>query len=177
LNLLFLLGIAVLVISCPCALGLATPVAIMVGTGKAASLGILIKSAEALEVSHSVNSVVLDKTGTITMGKPDVKQVIWMGDENEQLLGALAAVEKMSEHPLAEAVVSYVEGKEIEIPKADKFRAIPGKGIQARVGEVTYYAGSKRFIEELGMKVEKVDVQGKTTIYFASEKKMEARYF
>ncbi len=126
------IGIAVLVISCPCALGLATPVAIMVGTGKGAEYGILIKSAEALEIAHSVKTVVLDKTGTITEGKPKVTDIVPSGDiSREELLTIAASMEKPSEHPLADAIVTYAQEQNIELLPTERFQAISGQGITA----------------------------------------------
>lgn len=168
------IGIAVLVISCPCALGLATPVAIMVGTGKGAEYGILIKSAEALEVAHSVKTVVLDKTGTITEGKPKVTDVVPSEYISEQeLLSVAASMEKPSEHPLADAIVAYAQEKKVGFLPTEHFKAVSGQGITASMNGTEYYAGNISFISQY------VDVgsfeelsntfadQGKTPLYFA----------
>lgn len=140
------MAISVLVISCPCALGLATPVAIMVGTGKGAESGVLIKSAESLEILHEVKSVVLDKTGTITEGKPQVKEVHF---ENAEYLKVLASLEKYSEHPLASAIVKYADEKNITYLDVEDFENVAGKGLKGRVNNHTYYVGNARFMKEI----------------------------
>ena len=172
-------AISVLVISCPCALGLATPVAIMVGTGKGAENGILIKSGEALEVTHSIQSVVLDKTGTITQGKPVVTDVQTFGISEQELLKIAAALEKKSEHPLAEAVLLKAEEAHLELPEAEVFQAVPGKGIQAKIHGSWYYAGNQKLMEELHIdckkvvpKMEQLSEEGKTPLLFAGEGKI-----
>ena len=143
-------GIAVLVISCPCALGLATPVAIMVGTGKGAENGILIKSGEALETAHIVDTVVMDKTGTITYGKPVVTDIrTYAGMSENDLLKAAGSLEKGSEHPLAEAIVSDCEKKNIIPEKVNDFEALFGKGIKGRLSSgKLYYAGNEKLMDE-----------------------------
>lgn len=168
-------AIAVLVISCPCALGLATPVAIMVGTGKGAENGILIKSGEALEITHNVQSVVLDKTGTITEGKPIVTDIISFGMSENEILEIGAALEKKSEHPLAEAVLLKAKG--MELPNAENFAAIPGKGITAKIQGNVYYAGNQKLIKEQGIScekalssIERLSEEGKTPLILADEK-------
>ena len=134
--------IAVLVIACPCALGLATPTAIMVGTGKGAELGILIKSGEALETAHRVQMVVFDKTGTITAGKPEVTDILPApGITASELLQWAASSEKGSEHPLGEAIVRAAEQQSLEILPIEAFQAIPGQGIDARIADIGYPAG------------------------------------
>lgn len=170
-------AIAVLVISCPCALGLATPVAIMVGTGKGAENGILIKSGEALEITHNVQSVVLDKTGTITEGKPVVTDIISFGMSENEILKIGAALEKKSEHPLAEAVL--LKAKDMELPNAEHFAAIPGKGITAEIQGSVYYAGNQKLIKEQGIScekalgsIEKLSEEGKTPLILADEKQI-----
>ena len=170
-------AIAVLVISCPCALGLATPVAIMVGTGKGAENGILIKSGEALEITHNVQSVVLDKTGTITEGKPVVTDVISFGMSENEVLEIAAALEKKSEHPLAEAVLLKAKG--MELSNAENFTAIPGKGITAEIQGCVYYAGNQKLIKEQGIScekalnsMEKLSQEGKTPLILADEKQV-----
>ena len=168
------IGIAVLVISCPCALGLATPVAIMVGTGKGAEYGILIKSAEALEVAHSVKTVVLDKTGTITEGKPKVTDVVPSEYISEQeLLSVAASMEKPSEHPLADAIVAYAQEKKVGFLPTEHFKAVSGQGITASMNGTEYYAGNISFISQyvnVGSFEELSNTfadQGKTPLYFA----------
>ena len=170
-------AIAVLVISCPCALGLATPVAIMVGTGKGAENGILIKSGEALEITHNVQSVVLDKTGTITEGKPVVTDIISFGMAENEILKIGAALEKKSEHPLAEAVLLKAKG--MELPNAESFAATPGKGITAEIQGTVYYAGNQKLIKEQGIScekalssMEKLSEEGKTPLILADEKQV-----
>ena len=170
----FSIGISILVISCPCALGLATPVAIMVGTGKGAENGILIKSGEALERAHAVDTVVMDKTGTITEGKPRVTDVQALTCSETELLALAAGMEQGSEHPLAEAIVAC--GKERGIaPKAvSDFRAVFGKGVMASADGKTYYAGNAALMAEQGIDVssyaDRLDAladQGKTPLIFA----------
>ncbi len=168
-------AIAVLVISCPCALGLATPVAIMVGTGKGAESGILVKSAEALETAHKVRAVVLDKTGTITEGKPVVTDLVpAAGFDEETLLRLAVSVEKPSEHPLAEAVVEEAERRSIAPAEVRAFEAVPGKGLKAELDGKTCLAGNLRFMQESGIelgglekKAEELSGQGKTPLFFA----------
>ena len=168
-------AVAVLVISCPCALGLATPVAIMVGTGQGALHGVLIKSAEALETAHSVDTVVLDKTGTITEGKPQVTDVIPAAEVTAaELLRIGASLERPSEHPLAEAIVAKANQEGLELASVEEFLAVPGRGIQAKLGETTYLAGNLAFMQEHGIalgeleaQADKLAEQGKTPMYFA----------
>ncbi|MFV0402246.1 MAG: heavy metal translocating P-type ATPase [Oscillospiraceae bacterium] len=167
------IGIAVLVISCPCALGLATPVAIMVATGKGAQNGILIKSAEALETAHSIGAVVLDKTGTITEGKPSVTD--FASDLEEREMFQLAAsVEKPSEHPLAEAIVARGEALGVDTAPVEEFEAISGRGIIARIAGETVLAGNLQLLEEQAVDpgrfrnaAETWAEEGKTALYFA----------
>lgn len=174
------IGIAVLVISCPCALGLATPVAIMVGTGKGASHGILIKSAEALETLHSVSSVVLDKTGTITEGQPKVTDIIVFNDTSEkEFLRIAASIEKPSEHPLAEAIISKAKEENIDTTEVDSFKAVSGRGIEATIDGIDYKAGNFAYMEENDVDVEehikmadKFADEGKTPLFFAENKKL-----
>lgn len=171
-------AISVLVISCPCALGLATPVAIMVGTGKGAENGILIKSGEALEITHNIQSVVLDKTGTITEGKPVVTDLICMGEMNQRkLLELAAALESKSEHPLAEAVMEAAAAEGIIPEKTEEFLVIPGRGVQARIGGTLYFAGNLQLMEEkriacskMTAVLERLTDEGKTPLIFADEK-------
>lgn len=172
-------AISVLVISCPCALGLATPVAIMVGTGKGAENGILIKSGEALEVTHSIQSVVLDKTGTITQGTPKVTDIQAFGVDKQELLKIAGALEKKSEHPLAEAVLEKAKEEQLTLPEVQEFQAVPGKGIQGKIQGILYYAGNLKFMEEQKMDISKVQPQverlaeeGKTPLIFAKEQQV-----
>lgn len=172
------IGIAVLVISCPCALGLATPVAIMVGTGKGAQNGILIKSAEAIEILHLVDTVVLDKTGTITEGKPRVTDIICKIEEKE-LLKIAGSLEKNSEHPLAEAILEKARENQIELAEVRNFSSIPGRGVKGNIEETQYLGGNIAFVKEnnipLGEMQKTSDEflkQGKTVIYFADENRI-----
>ena len=170
-------GVAVLVISCPCALGLATPVAIMVGTGKGAENGILIKSAEALETLHAVSTVVLDKTGTVTQGKPRVTEVIPRGDTTEEELLCLAAsLEKPSEHPLAEAIVTEAEERAIPLVPVTGFQAVHGRGVEAEIQGSAYLAGNRAMMEEKGVdlsgsraEADQLAENGKTPLFFAED--------
>jgi P-type Cu+ transporter len=142
-------AIAVLVIACPCALGLATPTSIMAGSGRAAELGILFKGGEYLETTHKIQTVVLDKTGTVTKGEPELTDVIATGDMDEtQLLRLVGAAEKSSEHPLAEAIVNGVKEKGIEMPAAEEFEAIPGYGIRAVVDGNNVLVGTRKFMAQ-----------------------------
>lgn len=173
------IGISVLVISCPCALGLATPTAIMVGTGRGAVNGILIKSAEALETTHSVNTVVLDKTGTITQGKPVVTDVVDGGIGRDKLLSVAASLEKLSEHPLSEAIVAEAEKESLTFLSVDKFEQIPGQGIRGEVEGQLCLAGNRRMMEanriensELLAQGEALAEDGKTPLYFALDGKL-----
>lgn len=169
-------GISVLVISCPCALGLATPVAIMVGTGKGAENGILLKSGEALEIAHKVDTVVMDKTGTVTEGKPAVTDVISLACSEERLMTVAVSLEKQSEHPLADAIIEYGRNKNITALEIDNFQAIHGWGICANIDEKLYYAGNQRLLEECGLSTTDAENimgslsdQGKTPLAFADE--------
>ncbi len=169
------IGIAVLVISCPCALGLATPVAIMVGTGKGAEYGILIKSAESLELLHEVDTVVLDKTGTITSGKPKVTDIISKLEEKE-LLKIAGGLERNSEHPLAEAIIEKVNTEAIKLPETQEFIAISGRGVKAKINKKQYFGGNINFIKENNINTNSIEdkgeeflKQGKTVLYFADE--------
>lgn len=174
-------AIAVLVISCPCALGLATPVAIMVGTGKGAENGILIKSGDALETAHQIDTVVLDKTGTITQGKPVVTDIICAAGKNAdktQLLQIAGSLEKGSEHPLAEAIVNYCVTNNISLEKVTDFNALFGKGIEGTVSGTHYYAGNEKMMEEKGIslsteqknQIQALAKQGRTPLLFADKK-------
>ena len=163
------MAISVLVISCPCALGLATPVAIMVGTGRGAGMGVLFKNAQALENLHRVDTVVLDKTGTLTTGKPAVTDIIPFDITEEELLRIAAALEAKSEHPFAKAILDKASA--IRYPDAEEFETLPGKGVAAKIGGMRYYGGNQRLMEELGVRVpasEALAETGKTPLYFAS---------
>lgn len=169
------IGISVLVISCPCALGLATPTAIMVGTGKGAENGILMKSAEALEMAHSVGVVVLDKTGTITEGKPHVTDLVDVG-RVPNLLQLAASLEKNSEHPLAAAIVAEAQKQNLSLLPVEDFISEPGKGIRGRIKGKIYLAGNQKIIEENGVDIRALErpaarlaVEGKTPMFFAQE--------
>ena len=172
-------AVAVLVISCPCALGLATPVAIMVGTGKGAEMGILFKSAEALENLRNVGAVVLDKTGTVTRGKPAVTDIVVAARADgtpamseKALLKLAAALERQSEHPLAEAIMAECETRGIIARMVEDFSAVPGRGVTAREGQNAIAAGNVRLMDELGVVVpeglaEQFAAEGKTPLFFA----------
>lgn len=170
-------GVAVLVISCPCALGLATPVAIMVGTGKGAENGVLFKSAEALEALHTVDTVVLDKTGTVTAGAPQVTDVHpCAGVTEEELLQAAAALEKPSEHPLAQAIVAEAEQRQLSLPSAEQFEAVHGRGVKAVIQGAACLAGNRAMLEENGVELEQEGAaaealaeNGKTPLYFVRD--------
>lgn len=174
------IGIAVLVISCPCALGLATPVAITVATGKAAEKGILIKSAASLELMGRVNTVVLDKTGTVTEGKPRVTDVLCAANvTEEELLCAAASLEKPSGHPLADAIVQEAERRSIPLCAVSDFAAVAGGGVQAVQDGKTLYAGNDRYMESIGADTAalrdaaaRLAAQGKTPLYFAEGRQL-----
>lgn len=164
--------VTVLIIACPCALGLATPTAIMVGIGKGAEKGILIKDAESLESAKKVNVVVLDKTGTITEGRPVVTDIIWRNNDNAAV-PILAALEKPSEHPLAEAIVRHLEG--INPAQINQFESITGKGVKALVNGITYYAGNLKLLTDYNVTIDpileetaaKLSTRAKTIVWFA----------
>ena len=171
------IGIAVLVISCPCALGLATPVAIMVGTGKGAEHGILFKSAESLEIAHQIDTIVLDKTGTITEGKPVITDIFTVKSiADNDLLQIAASLEKPSEHPLAEAILNEASKREIKIETVEDFQAIPGKGIEANIEGKKYLAGNLNFrvertinLLEFAALSDKLADDGKTPLFISTE--------
>ncbi len=175
----FSIAISILVISCPCALGLATPVAVMVGIGKGAENGILIKSGEALETAHTIDTVILDKTGTITEGRPKVTEVLPIGISEAELVAAAAGLEKGSEHPLAEAVTAYAVEHSINPAPMENFAAVFGRGVRAECGGHEWLAGSQRFLAEqsidTGVYQEKIDTlsdEGCTPLLFARDKKL-----
>lgn len=172
------MAISVLVISCPCALGLATPMAIMVSTGKSAELGLLFKDAEALENLHKVDEILLDKTGTITEGKPRVTDVITNMDEDE-FLKIAGSIEKSSEHPLSLAINTHVDESNIKLTSVEDFTSITGKGIKASIKDKTYYAGNIRLMNEENIdlleyeeKAKDLSNQGKTSLYFSDDKEV-----
>ena len=167
------IAISVLVISCPCALGLATPTAIMVGTGRGAKSGILIKSATALETAHKIDTVILDKTGTITAGKPMVTDILPVKGSEAELLAFAAGLEKLSEHPLGEAIVAAAEEKQLALPEAGNYKQIPGQGVTAELAGAECAAGNLKLLEALNVDVsslmeqyDKLAAQGKTPLYF-----------
>jgi Cu+-exporting ATPase len=167
--------ISVLVIACPCALGLATPTAIMVGTGKGAENGILIKGGAALETAHKVDVAVFDKTGTLTQGKPAVTDVLpAVGGDSDSLLGLAAAAEKGSEHPLGQAIVLAAQERALDLPQAQNFLSLTGRGIKAEVGSAVILAGNKKLMEEHGVALREqaqrgdaLAAAGKTPMYIA----------
>lgn len=174
--------IGILVIACPCALGLATPTAIMVGVGKGASNGILIKDAATLEKLHHVKTVVVDKTGTLTKGKPELIHIHThpqSGVSEAQALSVLASLEQKSEHPIARAIVQAAKHKNVEFQAVEKFLSVKGKGIQGVIAGVEYFAGNPKMIQELGIEVdarltERTEYAGKTLILLASREKLLA---
>lgn len=169
------MAVAVLVISCPCALGLATPTAIMVGTGKGAENGILIRSAEALETAHKVDTVVLDKTGTITEGRPVITNIYPLAFDEEELILYSASLEKASAHPLGKAITDYADEKGLKLKDVEKLELIAGRGIKGRIEGEEVYGGNLLYMKELGLPVtflkeEELQREGKTVLYFAREK-------
>ena len=172
--------ISVLVIACPCALGLATPTAIMVGTGKGAENGILIKGGEALELSHKIDTIIFDKTGTITEGKPQVTDIVVTNNvDKDYLLKIAASAEKGSEHPLGEAIVRFGEEKNIEFMKVEKFKAIPGHGIEVTIDNKNILLGNKKLMDDrkislgnLSNKSDELAMQGKTPMYIVLENEL-----
>ncbi len=171
--------VAVLIIACPCALGLATPTAIMVGTGKGAENGILIKEAAALETAHKLTTIVFDKTGTLTKGKPEVTDIIPVSGNKNDVLKYAAIVEKGSEHPLGESIINKAKQNKIKIPDAKSFKAISGKGVQATYNKKKILLGNRILmkdnkinIKHLEKKIEELEDQGKTTVVIAVNKKI-----
>ena len=169
--------ISVLVIACPCALGLATPTAIMVGTGKGAENGILIKSGEALETAHKINAIILDKTGTITEGKPSVTDLICASNfTQEKLLQLVASAEKNSEHPLGQAIVRGAQEKSLALLEAENFNSITGQGIEAQIAGLSVFVGNRKMMEEKNISVkelekdaDKLAEEGKTPVFVAMD--------
>lgn len=169
---------SVIVIACPCALGLATPTSLMVGTGKGAEYGILVKGGEALEAASNIDAVIFDKTGTLTHGKPMVTDILAFGSlDEDDVLAVAASLEKLSEHPLAEAIVNYAEEEDIDLEEVVDFNSITGRGVQGQVNGVTYYVGTRKLmIETLGLEVNKIErkmarleEQGKTAMILATK--------
>ncbi|HAZ46674.1 MAG TPA: cation-transporting ATPase PacS, partial [Cyanobacteria bacterium UBA11371] len=184
LTLALITTVGVLIIACPCALGLATPTSVMVGTGKGAENGILIKGAESLELAHKIQTIVLDKTGTITQGKPTVTDFVTVkgtANRNEiKLLQLAASVERNSEHPLAEAVVRYAQSQQVELVEVRDFEAIAGSGVQALVSKQRVYIGTQGWMEELSINTEalpkdkeRLEYLGKTVIWIAVDGEIE----
>ncbi|WOK08514.1 heavy metal translocating P-type ATPase [Imperialibacter roseus] len=178
-----LASITVLVIACPCALGLATPTAIMVGVGKGAENNILIKDAESLELGHKVNAIILDKTGTITEGKPAVTEAIWLSDENlDNHKGILLSMESQSEHPLAEAVVNQLKEEKVAEGSITGFDSLTGRGVTATSGEEVYYVGNRKLVLEkniiiddsLSIEASKWQNKANTVVYFTDSKRVIA---
>ncbi|MCI6275156.1 MAG: heavy metal translocating P-type ATPase [Clostridium sp.] len=172
--------ISVLVIACPCALGLATPTAIMVGTGKGAENGVLIKSGEALENAHKINAIIFDKTGTITEGKPKVTDIITYGIDEKELLYFAATAEKGSEHPLGEAIVKRAEEDEIKLGASENFKAISGRGIEVTINEKDVYLGNLNLmmdrelpLKDVESKMESLSLEGKTPMIIAIGKEIK----
>ncbi|MEK6963226.1 MAG: heavy metal translocating P-type ATPase [Nanoarchaeota archaeon] len=172
-------AVSVLVIACPCALGLATPTAIMVGTGKGAQHGILIKGGDALETAHKINYVIFDKTGTLTKGTPEVTDLIALKDSEKDLLQLAGSLEQESEHPLAESIVKEAKNKKLALQKVSGFKAVPGHGITAKIGSKTYFLGNEKLMTQYRISVEKIrtkktslEEQGKTVMIVASEKEV-----
>jgi P-type Cu+ transporter len=183
ISLALITTVGVLIIACPCALGLATPTSVMVGTGKGAENGILIKGAESLELAHKIQTIVLDKTGTITQGQPTVTDYITLrGVANNQelhLLGLVAAVERNSEHPLAAAIVRYAQSQQVEIAPVQHFEAIAGSGVQGVVSARLVQIGTKRWMSELGISTEALrqqqgswEADGKTVVLVAVDNEL-----
>lgn len=172
--------VGILVIACPCALGLATPIGIIVGVGKGAREGILIKDAETLEKLQKVNVLVLDKTGTITKGKPELISLQNLSQKtDEEILALLASLENKSEHPIAHAVLSYAKEKKVELLSLENFEALKGKGVKARIEGVEYFAGNIALLKDLNLSfdvqsIEKETSQGKTPVILASKEKVLA---
>ncbi len=172
--------VGILVIACPCALGLATPTAIIVGVGKGAREGILVKDAAALEKLHKVDAVVVDKTGTLTRGKPELVSMQNISDKNEdEIISILAALENKSEHPIAHAIVSYANEKKINLTSVENFEAIKGKGLKGAIGGIEYYAGNAKLMQDLKLSfdvlyIEKETLEGKTPVILATKEKILA---
>ncbi len=172
--------VAVLIIACPCALGLATPTAVIVGTGKGAEHGVLIRNAETLEKAHKINTVLLDKTGTLTQGKPRVTDIISLSSSQEEVLRLAAAIEHNSEHPLGEAIVKAALERKLELPEASNFNAIPGQGVEAMVEDKGIVLGNLKLIKERGFSLnglekeaERLWEKGKTVMFLSLDSRVE----
>jgi len=170
-------AVGVLIIACPCALGLAAPTSIMVGTGKGAENGILIKDAGSLELAHKIQTIVLDKTGTVTEGKPTVTNFFALNPDDRELLQLVAAIERNSEHPLAEAVVEYAKQQGLDLPNVIDFEAISGSGVQGKVGNALVQVGTRRWMDELNIDTSALhqyqdawEVGGKTVVLIAVDR-------
>ncbi len=172
---------AVIVIACPCALGLATPTAIMVGTGKGAEYGILIKGGEPLEAAQNINTIIFDKTGTLTKGKPEVTDIVSLNDMDENFVLAISAsLERLSEHPLAEAIYNYAQEKGLDLEEVADFKAIPGHGVKGDIRKSTYSFGNRKLMQEytkadvakIERKVAQMEDQGKTVMILAKDNKI-----
>jgi heavy metal translocating P-type ATPase len=170
--------VGILVIACPCALGLATPTAIIVGVGKGAKEGILVKDAATLEKLHKVDTVIVDKTGTITIGKPTLVDIENLSHlKNEELISILATLEKKSEHPIAHAIVNYAQEKDISVSEVSNFESIQGKGLKGSINGKEYFVGNTKLIKDLGVsfdasKIEQYTAQGKTPVILATKDKI-----
>jgi len=168
---------AVIVIACPCALGLATPTAIMVGTGKGAEYGMLIKGGQPLEAANKVNAIVFDKTGTLTKGKPEVTDVLSFRDlDEDEVVAVAASLEKQSEHPLAEAIYGYADEEGITLRDVENFKAVPGHGVKGNIKGVAYHIGNRKLMKDIGLDIERVDrkmgrleEQGKTVMILSND--------
>lgn len=178
-----LILITVLIIACPCALGLATPTALMVGIGKGAEQGILIKDAQSLETAYKIDTLILDKTGTITEGKPKVTDIVWGGNsDKEQLSSVLLSIESQSEHPIAEAIVVYLKEKSIPVIQTSLFESVTGMGAKSEINGVIYYAGNEKLMKEnnitipnnLFQKAQNLKLEAKTVVYFSENNTVEA---
>ncbi|HID72423.1 TPA: copper-translocating P-type ATPase, partial [Candidatus Micrarchaeota archaeon] len=175
-----ILGVSVLVIACPCALGLATPTAIMVGTGRGAGMGILIRNGAVLEKAERINAIAFDKTGTITVGKPEISAIVPLGSDEREVLGIAYSLEKNSEHPLAEPFVKYAEKEKLKAAKVERFSAVTGKGIMGTIDRAKCALGNKAMMGEMGAEipenvVEKahaLEERGNTVVFISSGKKV-----
>ncbi len=166
-------AIAVVIIACPCALGLATPMSVMVGTGRGAASGVLIRNAEALEVLHKMDTLVVDKTGTLTEGKPKVTNIVLFGDRSEnELLQLAASLERLSEHPLAGAIVAAAKERNVELSEAGDFRSIPGKGIQGSVAGHFVLAGNATLLNDSGVAMDALQGEAQPMIYVSVDGKL-----
>lgn len=173
--------VSVIVIACPCALGLATPTSIMVGTGKGAEHGILIRGGEALEAANKIDTIIFDKTGTLTNGKPELTDLVPLKIERNEALKLMASLEQGSEHPLAESIVRYAKQEKMKLIEAEAFKAIPGHGVEGTIEGKKYYLGNRKLIEKIAVSelvaeelVHQLEEQGKTVMFLANEKQILA---